>query len=172
MPNWCSNTVNIAGEENEMNQMKDLVQTKDSKFDFDAIDPMPEELKGIHSGSTTIDGESFDLWREVDGENVGVTKAEIKALEEKFGTASWYDWNCQHWGTKWNASDAYDSDAGDNITYGFDTAWAPPLPVLEKLSAKFPNLSIHIRYEEEGCGFWGEAVFKAGKQESSTEGDM
>jgi len=95
-------------------------------------------------------------------------KALVAAEEsnlDKYGHKNWYDWCVNNWGTKWNAGGDnpdmmvdydYDED-GDTVIalFQFDTAWAPPLGVLEKLMDTHPELSIECRYHEPGVGFFG-----------------
>ena len=56
--------------------------------------------------------------------------------KEKYGAENcWYDWNCDHWGTKW---DAYDQSikmpSKTVLNIGFMTAWCPPINYLEALA--------------------------------------
>ena len=62
----------------------------------------------------------------------------------------WYNWNISNWGTKWNAADAELSvDSNDSvITYCYNTAWAPALPVLVQLTTLFPTISLFTRFVE------------------------
>jgi hypothetical protein len=46
------------------------------------------------------------------------------------------------------------------IKYDFDTAWSPPMEGLVIISKKYPNLSFELKYEEEGMGFKGKAIFE------------
>ena len=52
------------------------------------------------------------------------------------GDDGWYDWRVSHWGTKWDidpysAEDAVVKDG--KLEFGFDSAWAPPLNIYEKM---------------------------------------
>jgi hypothetical protein len=47
--------------------------------------------------------------------------------------------------------------------YQFDTAWSPPLPVIQAASNKFLAVRLTLRYYEGGCGFKGILVCKAGQ---------
>jgi hypothetical protein len=59
---------------------------------------------------------------------------------EKYGAPNWYEWRCQHWGTKWNACDAEVTDNGDgSLHVQFNTAWSFPFPIFEKLVGGFSN---------------------------------
>jgi hypothetical protein len=75
----------------------------------------------------------------------------------------WYNWNVAHWGTKWSAGDAHIERHKDtHITYHFDTAWAPPMPVVEALAEQFPTLSFEFSFCEGGMGFAGRAIYTGG----------
>jgi len=73
---------------------------------------------------------------------------------------NWYDWRINNWGTKWNAYDFNDIEPG---SYGFCTAWSPPIPVIRALSKLFPEVRIEIEYHDEGDEFKGRMVFRNGE---------
>jgi hypothetical protein len=68
---------------------------------------------------------------------------------------SWYHWNIDNWGTKWDAGDVC-VDL-ENSTVAFTTAWSPPIPVFQAIIKQFPNLSFDFHYEEEQG--WGGEIF-------------
>ncbi|PWB71532.1 MAG: hypothetical protein C3F07_13930 [Anaerolineales bacterium] len=47
----------------------------------------------------------------------------------------------------------------------FDTAWSPPIPVIEKLAAMFPDHTFELKYYEGGMGFSGHARWSEGIEE-------
>lgn len=65
--------------------------------------------------------------------------------KQKYGVLDWYDWSCEHWGTKWNASL---TKIVEDCVY-FDTAWSPAIPAIEKLAKMHPNLDIEYSFSEE-----------------------
>lgn len=83
---------------------------------------------------------------------------------------NWYNWNREHWGTKWDAyevegSVAYkrSSKVPYEVVYRFQTAWNPPVPVLEAMTKQFPELHLSLAYVDEAgpggryeaeAGFW------------------
>ena len=147
MPNYCSNVVEIQGPQHIL---KTLV---DHKLDFQKIHPYPPELD-ITAGREGADDSP---------EQKALVAAEKSNLK-RYGYRNWYDWCVNNWGTKWNAggdNDAmqvdYDEDVDNQsiALFQFDTAWAPPLGVLEKLMETHPELSIECRYHEPGVGFFG-----------------
>ncbi len=93
-----------------------------------------EFLKKI--GSVEPDGTRYyiDFEKIVPPPHEDPDQIEYKSGSSMGTLPGWYQWRCEHWGTKWNA---YDQDIID-ISYGcielkFDTAWAPPMPIIEKL---------------------------------------
>lgn len=110
--------------------------------------------------------------------------------EERVGMQGWYEWRLCHWGTKWDASfgggpmiamgaegmdvDATTSAQGATITptvvvYKFDTAWSPPVPVIEVASEKFPELEFVIQFAEIGNEYAGRERFVSGVMVESEE---
>lgn len=77
----------------------------------------------------------------------------------QYGYTDWYHWSIANWGTKWNACDVTQDHIGERgfIIY-FDTAWSPPVPVVEALIDRFPEADIRLSYMEPGVGFAGEVT--------------
>ena len=73
-----------------------------------------------------------------------------KKEEEQTRGWNWYDWNRENWHTKWNAY--YTAQDGNTIT--FDTAWASPVPVMEKLHeiCKKYDVGCEVFYADEDSG--------------------
>ena len=71
---------------------------------------------------------------------------------------SWYGWNVDNWGTKWEAS-VYDFDRIDdhNIRIVFDTAWAPPIAFYEYIFEQGYDTTAY--YDECGMAFCGKFEF-------------
>jgi hypothetical protein len=49
------------------------------------------------------------------------------------------------------------------MIYSFDTAWAPPEPVIQKLSEMFPDANILLSFYEPGCIGRGSVTYKDGE---------
>ena len=71
----------------------------------------------------------------------------------QYGAPTWYDWCIEHWGTKWNAY-GYDEgvDYSGNDALCFQTAWAAPHSILEKLSEMFPAVTFEHQWADEDIG--------------------
>ena len=102
--------------------------------------PMPKELS-----DTTADG------------------SKDKAMMKKHGYSNWYDWAVENWSTKWDVNEFYgvdrqhlnDSLDESTITFGFSSAWAPPIGAYENYINENSNVSIRASYYEPGCDFMG-----------------
>ena len=74
----------------------------------------------------------------------------------------WYDWCINNWGTKWDIGAEDDENrglkatvVGNQATMTFDSAWAPPIGLYEKLHEL--GFSVEATYFEPGmafCGVW------------------
>lgn len=75
------------------------------------------------------------------------------ALDET-GFATWYDWACARWGTKW---DAYSYETRERevglAAFKFESAWAFPEPVFRKLAKLYPLLVFTVESFDEGWNF-------------------
>lgn len=67
------------------------------------------------------------------------------------GAPGWYEWSTEHWGTKWNAYDYAErfTEPG-KFVFKFETAWAFPLPIFEKLAEIHPLLRYDVVSIDEG----------------------
>ncbi len=129
MPNWCSNTIELAHEDPAM-----LERAKAAFLDGRLLDefiPLPAELK-----DTTAPARETN-----------------EALMEKYGASDWYTWCIQNWGTKWDIS-PYACDVENGQLVGsFDSPWGPPTAAYEKLEEM--GFSVRAYYSEPGMGFAG-----------------
>ena len=70
---------------------------------------------------------------------------------EKYGYYDWYEWRCDNWNSKWNASSTvYDKDSPCEIY--FHTPWDVPRPVFQKLCEMYPDEKIYFHCEFEFGG--------------------
>lgn len=67
---------------------------------------------------------------------------------------NWYDWNCTHWGTKWDANIIEWERLDDNmIRLYVETAWSPPVALYEYLTEQ--GWKVEALYHEPGMQFAG-----------------
>ena len=143
MPNWVTNTLTITGEPGLLVEVGARLRA-----------PIPS-----HKGHAE-DAPQFSFWN--------IIKPEDEILDEYFANAdatqlhnrnNWYNWNNRNWGCKWDARVHYANAEEKQLTYEFDTAWAPPIQVIETLAETYPDLEINLRYVEEQ-GWGGEHWFQ------------
>ncbi len=170
MPNWVYNTLIFDGDKKDIRAVFDAIKNENpangvccvGTFDFNKIIPTPEELN-IPDGYTTDkmckayaeyiengDGISEDRWILSHGYG-GEWYLGKQAYEniQKYGVPTCFDWHIAHWGTKWNADQC--RQIGGNAIE-FNTAWSAPHPVIEKLSRRFPRLTIEHEWADEDLG--------------------
>ena len=61
------------------------------------------------------------------------------------GCVDWYDWDCENWGTKWNATEA--TVDGNMVT--FWTAWSAPEPIFKALANRFKTVTFRVECANE-----------------------
>ncbi|MCR4646676.1 MAG: hypothetical protein K5695_14915 [Oscillospiraceae bacterium] len=128
MPNHVRNRLMFEGEPKQVAALLAAIQNEKygvGSIDFQKIIPMPPH---IYRG------------------NLG---REERLL---YGEHNWYDWSVKHWGTKWNAYDFSEVPYKTGNPIYFSTAWSAPHPVVQKLSAIFPEVEIHHAWAEEQLG--------------------
>jgi hypothetical protein len=160
MPNWCHNTLDVTGLEEDLARFVEHAKLKDGgeevqPLTFTADAPEPEY------GNSDDDGLFPD----------------------------WYSWRVANWGTKWDASfgggawgvgeegmDLEKSIEAQGVqkakmaaVYKFDTAWSPPYAWLKTAAEKWPALTFVLRFGEVGGGFAGQLTYVNGKQTEELE---
>ena len=143
MPNWCNNYLELTHEDPAM-----IERAKKAFADGRLLDefvPVPKDLH-IVAGRVGADDNAEQIKLEED------TKRNL----EVHGYANWYDFAVNEWGTKWDVGgdDGMITEDGPNaLRMSFDSAWAPPVPAMEK----FMDLGFTVKliYWESGMCFCG-----------------
>lgn len=135
MPNWFNFTLNVSGEEKDVQEFvqnvkgQEKFETEGREFDFNHFIPQPEN---IFRGNLGRDEEERC---------------------NELGIPNWYTWNIENWDTKWNAHCEYRDFNGNVATYNLCTAWSFPVQVIEKMIEMYPNLDFEIEGEEESQSY-------------------
>lgn len=158
MPNWVSNTITAIGE---------------SVSDIDEL--IAQVSRPVPRGG---DGDTALVYEETDFSFWNVKAPEPEIWEDYFSISdnkapenNWYNWNCAHWGTKWDASETSVWREGNSVSFSFETAWAPVEEIVRLLSLQFRHLSFAYEYEEEQ-GWGGKMNFEAGETGEREEWDI
>jgi len=163
MPNWCDNLLTITGEKKRLEEFDEKFkglpvnwneddEKTEPKYCFNALYPVPKEVIKIgyskeHSNNNSVE-------------------EKINVLFDKDKWWDGYSWCISHWGCKWDiyGYEGFHKDKnGDKFYYSFQTAWAPPIPWLEKVAGDWRDLKFTLAYYEEGVGFAGKVFFSEGK---------
>ena len=114
---------------------------------------MPNYVRNILVFNETVNLSQFKSdENEFDFNNIIKTPDDIfqgeigKEEEELYGEKTWYRWNIDNWGTKWNSSNPIIYRNGVEFT----TAWSYPLPILLELR-KITGKDFILISQDEGC---------------------
>jgi hypothetical protein len=66
-----------------------------------------------------------------------------------------YEFRIEHWGNKWDGTNAYVEIYDDEVYIDVATAWGPCSPIVDKLIRLCPGLEVDYKYYEPGCAFVG-----------------
>ena len=149
-------------------------------FSFTALLPTPPELRGLSAPARIVTLKERKKFLEDRAMNNGraygepITKKMSEDLIKRFGYNEWYHWNIANWGTKWDA-DVYHIESNlltepnsSEVTLKvcFNTAWGPPTSWFNALCdiLRDEEMSMEIRYSEEGMDFAGTHYFNSGER--------
>jgi hypothetical protein len=122
MPNTCANRLAIHGPRDVVEDLVRVVASEDQMLDFERLIPTPGQVK----------------------DSVG----------DGAGGADWRGWRIANWGVKWNAWEVVRAGYGrtGRVRYRFRTAYAPPLPILDHIAARWPQVTMILSFEIEMLG--------------------
>jgi hypothetical protein len=138
VPNWCYNELHVG-----------ITADRDA-------DAIMQQIKRRCAG-TSKDGKeiNFDFKRIVPPPDTPAYRDEPDQETARKDPTWWYNWNYANWGTKWNCTH-HGKWEGNVIR--FDTAWAPPYPIVMELSMMFEDVVFALRFDEPGCDFAGDYI--------------
>lgn len=185
MPNWVFNSLTIEGSPELISKVKEQLNKPFERL-HDTWNPETHEQElRLAKYSNPI----FALGNIYSHRDMGITdeeysqqpiRSELDVSDPNWWAdcerlrltdKSWYSWNITHWGTKWDTavSDTEEypdtelmTDTEDTLVYRFNTAWAPPIEAIAKLSAQYPDLELDLEFEEES-GWGGNYLFSNGQ---------
>ena len=151
MPNHCSNNLTLLNGGKLIPLIKEYIKGEDLLFNKIIPRPVSIELTGTLNGLLhSIPDASPNLKESYEK----FQKDLCDYNEVEHNATGWYQWSVNNWGTKW---DCYDGHIETDEGIHFQTAWAPPTPVIQKLSELIKQ-PLRLTYLEEGMAFCGEYV--------------
>ncbi len=123
-------------------------------FDFNNLIPYPEKFKQMDRDFKILTKEEYT--KKYPEAFVDFTGRKTAHPVDGFNFGG-YDWCAKNWGTKWNANaPVY---LPQYRTMMFETAWAPPMPVIRELHRRFPDGQFYFEWYERGMGIMGGCQF-------------
>lgn len=136
MPNWCSNYISIDGSVENIQKIREILESTDFS---------KEDAKGVFE---TLVGKD---------ENI---------TEEEYRNGGWFDHNFNRYGCKWDIGKDVEFQYGDKfITFSCQTAWSPATGFCKLLSEKY-EVSVRCEFEECDNDFAGYYEIDANGNES------
>lgn len=187
MPNWANNYLEVIGKPDDVHNFRNSITstkaTEDGKdiepyFDLTLLHPMPSILIGTRSptpespipsdviknfmleGKWTVEQyEDYAL-------DLEIAYQQAQIAFEQTGYYDWYTWAHVNWGTKWAPREVYDNDfhmlADGELgvqEFTFDTAWSPPMNLMNHIAEQNPHLIFILSYREESMMFTGTTAW-------------
>lgn len=158
MPDWCLNDLTVSGEAARVELFLEMARGRGAgeALDFNQFVRYPERFRAADV--------AHDAWDAARG-----------ARPESGFSAGGRSWRMTNWGTKWNAYGSHvtarwgEGRGKGDFTYfanvRFETAYAPPLPVVRFMSQFFTGLRFDLRYLDPETGSVGFVLFRGGVAE-------
>jgi len=177
MPNWCSNTLNVSGDEESIAAFLTAARGRHAGYvepyhgnNGDGTWPAHDQVrvKALVKNPAPLYEEEHDfcmhaLYPVPDDyrrfpfdDNQARKLGEVADEPRDFGG---YRWQTDHWGCKWDVNGELLESHNTFLQYQFDSPWSPPIAFFEKIAKDFPTLTFELEYYEPGMGFAGRSTF-------------
>ena len=148
MPNHCSQDLFVYGKEIFVIDFMEFSQEGLEVLSANKYIPYPENFKKMD-------------------EMAALAREQGNYIKDGFNSGG-YQWCIDNWGTKWgiyrsNLVSYKLAGSRSRATYYFESAWSPPIPVIHKMSDKYPAVRFLLKYYERGAQFKGIFEIKGGK---------
>jgi hypothetical protein len=138
MPNHCDSDLIVSGDPKLLDEILAKFFNEEGELNCDAVIPYPDKFKRLDEAAKKWDDEKKG-WegRPKDGFNSGG-----------------YEWCCNNWGTKWGTYDGSGVERKPrSFSVRFNSAWAPPTPVVNKLAEMYPTIKFSLDGYEQGAAY-------------------
>lgn len=144
MANNAANTLLIVGSPELITSLKAAIDTDAGKIDFNAIMPVPAELRNISAPAEIVEDPAeasrINLeWNARLGTGPGtkvraVTREQANRLMREYGAVDWQQWTQMNWNAaRLNGEITVYHTTSTAIMLSFDTAWSAPTTLLDYL---------------------------------------
>ena len=177
MPNWCTNTLNVSGDEKSITSFLTAARGRHAGYvdsyhgnggngTWPAHDQV--RVRALVKNPAPLYGDELDLCMNalypvpLDYRRFPFDDNQARKLGEAVGEErkhGGYQWQTDHWGTKWDVDGELLENHNTFLQYSFDSAWSPPISFLEKVAKDYPSLTFELEYYEGGMEFAGRSTF-------------
>lgn len=168
MPNWVTICMKVNGKADQVKKFVNDNKAVLPEFDNDGKQktkedgtPVTYEQKLSFQGAVPLELKNLKYRRFPDEKGyLGISKEyPITDPDGRTSYFDWYEFGCDKWGTKWDASDVEVTvdecnDGTAEATYNFQTAWNFPEPWFRALAEKWKDLEIDVYASEESHEFY------------------
>ena len=144
MANNAANTLLLVGGPELITSLKAAIDTDAQKIDFNAIMPVPAELRNISAPAEIVEDPAeaarINLeWNARLGTGPGtkvraVTREQANRLMRQYGAVDWQQWTQMNWNAaRLNGEITVYHATSTAIMLSFDTAWSSPTTLLDYL---------------------------------------
>jgi hypothetical protein len=165
MPNWVYNNLTCEADNVTLQTLNEFfrVEVRRQTYDLETKKYVDEKVEVPFSFTAMRNPFGEPYYLDKDAYFNGMTENNLE---------SWYLWNVNHWGVKWDAR-LVDIEGSDQcLSYYFETPWGIPEPeMFLEMSKQFPTVKFYITYEEEQ-GWGGEYSFQNGEKTYEEEYDI
>ena len=181
MPNWCSNHLNISGDEKSISMFKKAARgshagyNQEYGYDIDTRswpiyddvrvkaltkNPAPNQESVHDFCMNALYPVPSDFRRFPFDDGLARKLGDMADEKREFGG---YTWQVENWGCKWDVEGELVGEENTFLQYRFDSPWSPPVDFFEKISSEWPNLTFELEYCEPGMAFAGRSTFTNGE---------
>lgn len=170
MPNWCSNSLQIRGNKEDVFSLFQKIgfKGKTTQELQDYCDNTEITLRSWYSmPQTFIDWDTTNDPRYPDEEYLQGYKEAKKYQQKHYGCVGWYDYNMKTLGVKWDA-ELYTWDINEHeneliVDSEVDTPWSYPDEWFKSMVKDNPKLEFELKYDEPGENLYGRLRGMEGK---------
>jgi hypothetical protein len=182
MPNWCQNYLGVAGTLPRVRQFMEAAKSESQSISFQQLFPASMSKEIVKAGPFV----------RIEGESVHETALRWGMADHEH--PAWYLDRIEKWGVKWEAAmypmpdsislrtsgniqldESIEDDIEDGeevvAVFHFDTPWAEPARLFDKVSKDFPDLKFRLKWLTEGPETKGISEWVGGKKTRDESSD-
>ena len=151
MPNWIINRLVAKGDPERIREFLGAIKGDQQPFEFERVIPSPEIIRHARRVFSPI-GPRSQVQYFIDDMHCRDFTAQEEEELKALGCRSWDDWSFANWGTNKIGFEVELDESTVDLGYvviSFETAWFPPVRILERLQQMFSDLAFCCEWFDE-----------------------